>query len=145
MILKQAKKFKEKYPFTVSWRIKQNAEIAERHLNPDEKVIYSFAAQKNDDWYNVFSTAVVVLTNKRILVAQKRVLFGYFFVAITPDLFNDLKVRMGMIWGKVIIDTINEKVYLSNISRKALPEIETAITRYMMEEKKKYKHKKMNS
>jgi len=37
------------------------------------------------------------------------------------------------------IDTIKETVVLSNIDPNALPEIETQITSYMMEEKKKYK------
>ena len=66
-------------------------------------------------------------------------MFGYFFTAITPDMFNDLTVKMGIIWGKVIIDTIKEEVVLSNIQRGALDEIETNITEYMMKEKQKYK------
>ena len=53
-------------------------------------------------------------------------------------MFNDLTVKMGIIWGKVIIDTVKEKVVLSNIQREALDDIETAITSYMMEEKSKY-------
>ena len=36
------------------------------------------------------------------------------------------------------IDTVKELVILSNIDKKALGEIETYITEYMMEEKKKY-------
>jgi hypothetical protein len=75
-------------------------------------------------------------------LASKRLLFGYFFTAITPDMFNDLNVKMGLIWGKISIDTIKEVVYLSNIQREALPEIETEITEYMMKEKKKLNEKK---
>ena len=86
----------------------------------------------------VFSTCVVALTNKRILIGQKRVVFGYFLSSITPDLFNDLEVYQGLIWGKITIDTIKEVVAISNLSKKSLPEIETNITEYMMEEKKKY-------
>ena len=93
-------KFKKKYPCSVAWRIKQHAKIIEQHLNPGEKIIYAFAAQKNDNPLDFVTTAAIVLTNKRLLVAQKRVLFGYFFYSITPDLFNDLQVRMGVIWGK---------------------------------------------
>ena len=65
-------------------------------------------------------------------------LFGYFCVSITPDLFNDITVDSGVIWGKVIIDTLRERVTVSNIDKKALPEIETAVSSYIMEEKKKY-------
>jgi len=137
-------KFKEKYPFTVAWRIKKHAKIIDQHMNPGEKVIYAFGAQKNDNPLDFITTAAIVLTNKRLLVAQKRVLFGYFFYSITPDLFNDLQVRMGLFWGKVYVDTVKELVVLSNISKNALPEIETSITEFMMSEKKKYAMKNKN-
>ena len=130
--------FKKKYPMTIGWRLKQHAKIIDTHLNPDEEVSFAFAAQKNDNPLDINTTYAVVLTNKRILLGQKRLLFGYFFKAITPDMFNDLTVKMGIIWGKVIIDTVKEKVILSNIQREALDDIETAITSYMMEEKTKY-------
>lgn len=130
--------FKKKFPMTISWRLKKHAKIIDMHLNPGEVVKYAFAAQKNDNPFDMITTYAVVLTNKRILLASKRVLFGYFFTAITPDLFNDLKVEMGIIWGKVKIDTVKEEVILSNIQRDALDDIETQITEYMMEEKKKY-------
>ena len=101
-------------------------------------IIYAFVAQKNDNPLDIVTTAAVVLTTKRLLIGQKRIIFGYFFYAITPDLFNDLQVRTGLIWGKVSIDTIKELVILSNIGKGALPEIETEVTEFMMEEKKKY-------
>ncbi len=129
--------FKKKYPKTIAWRLKEHAKIAQMHLNPDESIIYAFAAQKNDNPLDIITTYAVVLTNKRIILASKRLLFGYFFTAITPDMFNDLNVKMGIIWGKISIDTIKEVVYLSNIQREALPEIETAITEYMMQAKQK--------
>ena len=137
-IYKQCLKFKSKYPWTIAWRLGWNSSVAEMHVNPDEKVLYSFAAQKNDNPFNIVATAVVVLTSKRILIARKRVLFGYFLNAITPDMFNDLKITSGIIWGKVHIDTVKEHIVLSNIDKKALVEIETVISSYMMEEKKKY-------
>ena len=138
IVYQKALEFKQKYPMTIGWRLKQHSHIIELHLNPDETVLYSFIAQKNDNPLDIITTSVVALTNKRILIGQKRLLFGYFFKAITPDMFNDLTVKMGIIWGKIYIDTIKEFVVLSNIQRDALPEIETAITSYMMEEKKKY-------
>lgn len=138
-IYEQLVKFKKKYPLTVAWRLKKHAKIVALHLNPGEEILYTFAAQKNDNPFDIITTYAVVLTNKRIILASKRVLFGYFFTAITPDMFNDLNVKMGIIWGKIYIDTIKEVVYLSNIQREALPEIETAITEYMMKEKRKMK------
>lgn len=129
--------FKRKYPMTISWRLKKHAKIIEKHLNPGEKVLYAFTAQKNDNPFDIVSSYAIVLTNKRIMMGSKRVIFGYFFTTITPELFNDLKVNMGIIWGKIHIDTIKEFVALSNIDRNALSEIETRITEFMMSEKKK--------
>jgi len=131
-------RFKNKYPMTIGWRLKQNASVVEKHLNDDEEVLYAFVAQKNDNPLNIFESAVVALTNKRILIGRKRVIIGYFLNSITPDMYNDLEIRGGLIWGKVYIDTIKEFVALSNISIDALNEIETQITKFMMEEKKEY-------
>lgn len=131
-------RFKSKYPTTVAFRIKQHCRIIEEHLNPGEEVLYAFAAQKNDSPIQLFNTNVIALTNKRIMLATKRVVWGYFFISITPDMFNDITIYKGLIWGKVTIDTIKEEVVLSNISPKALPEIESIVSEYMMTEKRKY-------
>ena len=53
-------------------------------------------------------------------------------------MYNDLEISSGLIWGKVYIDTVKEFVTLSNISVDALTEIETEVTKYMMEAKKEY-------
>lgn len=137
-VYRRALKFKKLHPSTIGWRLKKNSEIVERHLNPDEHVIYVFVAQKNDNPLDILGTAVIALTDKRILIGRKRVVFGYFLDSITPDLFNDLKVKGGIFWGKVYIDTVKEFITLSNIGVEALPEIETQISSYMMDMKKKY-------
>ena len=139
-IYEMVKEFKHKYPLTIGWRYKKNASVVERHLNPGEEVLYAFIAQKNDHMLDILGSAVVALTTDRILIGRKRVVMGYFLDAVTPDLFNDLKVSSGLIWGKVYIDTVKEFITLSNISKPALVEIETKITSYMMEQKKKYVH-----
>lgn len=130
--------FKRKYPLTIGWRYKKNASVVERHLNPGETVQYAFIAQKNDRMLDILSSAVVALTNERILIGSKRVVLGYFLDSITPDLFNDLKVTSSLIWGKVYIDTVKEFITLSNISKPALVEVETKISAYMIEQKKRY-------
>lgn len=130
--------FKRKYPMTIGWRYVKNASVVEKHLNPGEELKYAFIAQKNDNPFNILGSAVVALTSERILIGRKRVVIGYFLDSITPDLFNDLKIKGGIIWGKVHIDTVKEFITLSNISNDALPEIETQISSYMMEQKKKY-------
>ena len=137
-VYKKVLGFKKRHPMTIGWRIRKHCEIVEKHLNPDEEVKYAFIAQKNDNTFNMVDSAVVCLTNKRILIGRSRVVFGYFLNSITPDMFNDLKVSGGLIWGKVYIDTVKEFVTLSNISNDALTEIETEISTYMIREKKKY-------
>lgn len=132
------KNFKKKYPGTIAWRTQAHCRVIERHLNPGETVQYAFACQKNIAFYDIFSTYVVALTDKRIMLAQKRLFFGYLFLTITPELYNDLTVRTGLLWGNINIDTVKETVHLSNISKDALPEIETQITEFMMQAKKEY-------
>lgn len=122
------REFKSKYPETLAWRIKKHSAVMDKHINPDEKILYAFAGQKNDRAIDIFNTYVVVLTDKRILLATKRVLFGYFFKSITPDMYNDLTIHEGIIWGRVEIDTIKEVIYITNISKSALTEIETNIS-----------------
>lgn len=137
-IYERVKEFKRKYPMTIAWRIKKHSKVIEKFLNPGENVIFVFVGQKNYNPFNIINTSVVALTNKRIIIAQKRLLFGFFYTTITPDLFNDLKVKEGIIWGKIFIDTVKEEVVISNIDKKGLDDIETNISEYMMKEKRKY-------
>lgn len=134
--------FKSKYPATVAWRLKSHCKIIEKFLNPNEEVIYAFCAQKNEKTLDLFSTYVVTLTNKRILIAQKRVLWGYSYYTITPDMYNDMQVFGGIIWGKIYIDTVKELVVLSNISKRGLSEVETVVSEYMLKMKKRFVTKK---
>ena len=138
IVYEKALEFKRKYPLTVAWRLKEHCKLVEEYLNPGEKVKYVFVGQKNNHWYDIITTYVFVITNKRLIVASKRVLFGYFFTSITPDLFNDLKIKAGIIWGKVFIDTVGELVIISNLSKKCLNEIETYVIDNMIKEKKKF-------
>lgn len=130
--------FKRRYPATIAWRLKAHCKVVADHINDDEEVLYAFAAQKTPNLFGFNSTYVIVLTDKRLILAQKRLLFGYFYYTITPDMFNDLTLKMGLIWGKAIIDTVKETVYLTCLSKGALKEIETVLSKYMMQEKRQY-------
>ena len=133
---KKALLFKSKYPSTIAWRIHAHSKVVEKHLNPDEEVLYVFAGQKDLGYFDIFSTHLIVLTNKRIMIVSKRVLFGYNFKSITPDMYNDLTVRRGLIWGSIVIDTIKEVITISNIDVRALDEVETNITEIVIKQKK---------
>lgn len=138
-VYNQVMKFKKKYPMTITHhRLKKHAEIIEKHLNPGEVVNYAFVAQKNAKAMDFFETCIVAITSERLLIGQKRVLFGYFLSAITPELYNDMQVRASVLWGSVTIDTVKEIIELSNIDKRALPEIETHVSSFMMEAKKEY-------
>ena len=135
----QVAMFKAKYPGTITWwRLKKHAKVLEEHINPDEEPLFSFAGQKTPETWDFFSTAVLTVTNKRIIVGQDHILTGYTLNSVTPDMYNDLEVYAGIIWGRVTIDTVKEKIVFTNIDKKALAEIETQISSHMMEEKKKY-------
>lgn len=138
-IYNQAKLFMKKYPGNMVFRIKKHASIIEKHLNPGEKAQFVFVGQKNTSAFDWFASCVLAITDRRILIGRKRLFWGYFLSAITPDLYNDMQIYQGLIWGSVTIDTIKEEIVITNISKKGLDEIETRISEFMMEEKKKYK------
>ena len=138
-IYDQVAMFKAKYPGTITWwRLKKHAKVLEDHINPDEEALFSFAGQKTPETWDFFSTAVLTVTNKRIIVGQDHILTGYTLNSVTPDMYNDLEVYAGILWGRVTIDTVKEKIVFTNIDKKALSEIETQISSHMMEEKQKY-------
>ncbi len=132
-----ALRFKRKYFGTIAFRIKGHSEIVFKHLNPDEQLLYVFCGQKNFANHEIFSSCVVALTTKRIIIATKRVVWGYFLTTVTPDLFNDLKVQSGLFFGRVIIDTAKEVIVISNLAKSSLREVETAISTYMYKVKGK--------
>ena len=133
------KKFMNKFPMTIAWRIKQHCKVIDKHLNDGEEVLYIFAGQKNDSYVNIMNTYVIALTNKRIILATKRVLFGYFFKSITPDMYNDLTIHRGLIWGSITLDTVKEVITITNLDIKSLDDIETNVTEIMIKHKKEYR------
>ena len=132
------KRYKKKYPMTIAWRLKKHCKVIDKHINDGEKVLYAFSAQKSDASFSLFSTYVFAFTNKRIIVATKRLLFGYFFKSITPDMYNDLTVKRGLFRGGVSIDTVKEMIHISNVEVRSLDEIETNISEIMIKHKKAY-------
>ena len=130
------KEFIKKYPMTIAWRLKHHCKVIDKHLNPNEEILYIFAGQKNNRAADIFNTNVVAFTNKRIIVATKRVVFGYFFKSITPDMYNDLTVQRGLIWGSIILDTVKEVITITNLDVKSLDEVETNITEIVLKQKK---------
>lgn len=130
--------FLNKYPFTICFRPKKHSKVLQMHINDDEKVYYCFAGQKTLSRFSLASSCVVVLTSKRILFAKKRIFPGYFYTSITPDMLNDFNINRGILWGYICIDTIKEEIHITNIDPKALKEIEDYLSKYMIEQKRKF-------
>ena len=52
-LYEEVRKFKHKYPLSIMWRVRRHCKIVEKHMNPDEKILYAFAAQKNNNPFDV--------------------------------------------------------------------------------------------
>ena len=140
-VYEMVKGFKRKYPLTICHRLRSHSKVIEMHLNPGEVCRYAFPAQKNDKLLDIFDTCIVAITNHRILVSQKKVFFGYYLSSITPDLYNDMKLKAGVLFGLLNISTVKEELWFSDISKSSLPEIETSISSFMIEAKKRLAQK----
>ena len=126
------RRFINRYPWTLAFRLRSHCKVLEKHLNPGEEIFYAFAGQKCDSAFSIFNTNVILLTNKRILIGRKRLFFGYFLTSVTPEMFNDFKVSNLIIWGKVYIDTVKEFIIISDLQKKALVEVETNFSEYVL-------------
>ncbi len=135
------RKYMKKYPLSIIFRPKKHCGVIQKHLNPDEEITYIFGGQKSYEFDIFFNSCVVAITNKRVMIAQKRLFWGYFFTSITPDIYTDFKVKKGLIWSTIEIDTITENVFVAYLDPRSAYEIETVITEFMMREKKKYAKK----
>ena len=136
-VFESCKEFLNKYPGTIAWRIKKHCKVIEEHINKDEVVLYSFVGQKNTNWKSPFSTAVVVFTNKRMLVARSLFLGRSLYSSITPDMLNDFSIREHILFGTVEIDTVKEHFTINCLRKKSLPKIEDALSKYLVDEKLK--------
>ncbi len=135
-IYNMVSKFKNKYPRTIVFRLKKHAQVVENIIDKDEEVYYTFCGQRNDSSM-LFDSCVVALTSKRIIIGEKRLLFGYYLLTINTKLFNDLTINSNLLWGRIEIDTVKENVFISNIDKRAMDEIETMIHEIVLNNKKR--------
>ena len=136
-----ALKFKKKYPWTIAFRLKKHAKVVANIIDKDETVLYTFCGQRNDTHSMLFDSCVVAVTNKRIIVGEKRALFGYYLITVGTELFNDLTINTGLIWGRVEIDTVKENLFISNIDKRAMDEIENNVNGIMLKNKRRLRIK----
>jgi hypothetical protein len=53
-------------------------------------------------------------------------------------MFNDLNVKTRILWGTVCIDTAAEEIFISNIDKDAIADVEKNVSKYMFELKKQF-------
>ena len=124
--------FKKRYPLTLSWfRVKKHVELVDKSLHDNEKVLYAIVGQWNEHDGDWFDTAVLAVTNERIIVAQNRLIGGYRVISVTPKFFNDVEIGAGVIWGEAKICTMKEKIEFDGLSKKSVIEIKKNITSLM--------------
>lgn len=140
-VYESCKSFLKKFPMTIAWRIKKHSSIIQKHINDDEVVLYSFAGQKNSNFLQPFFTAVIVFTNKRMLLGKKRFFGRSEYSSITPDMLNDFEIRTNILYGSVEIDTVKENFSINCLDKRSLSQIEDALSKYMVNEKLKYLEK----
>lgn len=138
-IYEEAREFRKKFPLTVAFRLKANSAVVQKHLDDGETPLYTFVGQKRKDRMGTNQTAVVTITDKRILIGRSKLFhFGYTLNVITPDMFNDLRVECGPVFGSVILDTVKEKVIITHLDRRSLDDIENNVSGTMTNLKKEY-------
>ena len=63
----------------------------------------SVSFSKNDGYF------AYALTNKRIMMAQKKAIVGEVFQTVSLNNINDITFKSGLLYGKLTVDTIKEK------------------------------------
>lgn len=137
-VYEKCREFIKKYPRTIRWRLKKHAKIIEQHINDDEVVLFGFAGQKNTNFLQPFYTTLIVFTNKRMLLGRSMFFGRSYYSSITPDMLNDFEIMTDILYGSVEIDTIKEHFVIGCLDKRSLPEIEDALSKYMVNEKLKY-------
>lgn len=130
--------YKDKYPKTLAFRLRAHSNVVENSLKKGEKVLYTFCGlgstinprrySENDSGVSSLGTCVVALTNKRIIIGHKGLLFGHTIKSIDFNKYNDMTVQKGLIWSSVDIDTFKEEFKISGLTEAGANEVETAIS-----------------
>ena len=64
----------------------KHCDVIEKHLNPEEEVLYVFVGQKDLGFMDFFNTNLVALTNKRIIMSS-----GFIGIDYQTIFYKDIK------------------------------------------------------
>jgi hypothetical protein len=122
-IYEKALEFKNRYPGTFGYRLKKHAKVIEDNLLEGEKVTNVYCGS-----LGTFDTAILAITNKRIILGHKKLFFGSKCVSINNDKICSVNAYNGMIWGKVIISSLSDDYFaLYHLGKKASTKIQEGI------------------
>lgn len=89
------------------WGVKHFS-LIEQALNADEQIIMCFIGLHNYDSSNHDSNFAYAITNKRIIMAQQKVI-GQNFQTVSLENVNDVSMSTSLLMGVITVDTIKEK------------------------------------
>lgn len=134
-IYESVKAYKDKYPSTLAFRLKKHAEVVEKNIKKDERVLYTFCGHgiagntSVENGASSYGTVVVALTNKRIVIGHKGLLFGSKIKSIDMKKYNDMTVDKGLIWSSLNIDTFKEEFKVAGLTAEGANEAEENVSR----------------
>lgn len=95
--------FKNRYPHTLTSRLYAHATVAENSLADKEEVLYASCG-----FDELFRTIIFVVTDKRVLVARKKLVYGYYCTSIDKEKICQINTSKGMFLTNVSIRTLTE-------------------------------------
>jgi hypothetical protein len=98
-------RFKNKYPSTFALRLKKHAEVAEKSLMKGEKVYEAYCACNEN-----FRSYAIVITDKRIILAHKNLMFGYHVESISKDKIYKIDNEQGFKWSEISLNSLTETI-----------------------------------
>ncbi|MFJ6413784.1 PH domain-containing protein [Terribacillus saccharophilus] len=91
------------------WALK-HFKVLEDNLLPDEIVVMTFIGVHNYGHSDYFGHCAYAVSNKRIMIGQKKTGFGQGFITVSHNKINDITFETGAVNGVITIDTPQERI-----------------------------------
>ena len=125
IIYEKAMKFKSKYSGSISFRLKEHSKFAEKYLVDGEKVLHVYCGCRD-----FFHTRVLVITDKRVMVAHKNLLFGGYCSSIDKNEICEIGTHKGIIWNEITLSTLTDLFcYIGKLTSSAAAQMKEEITK----------------
>lgn len=119
IIYEKVMEFKNKFSGVPATRLERHAEVAMKSLAEGENVLHVYCGL--DEFYR---TQIVVVTDRRVIVARKKLLFGSRISSIDRDKVCNIHNRRSLLWNDIFFNTLTENfAYLHMLGDDATTEI----------------------